>query len=215
MSDRAVIFDMDGVLIDSAEAHKESWRVLAKDLRVTITDQQFAAQFGRASRDIIRCFFGAHLADETVARYDARKEEAFRDLVRGRLPVMPGARELIRSLYQAGWALALGSSGPPENVSLCLEEFGLRHCFGAVVTGMDVTFGKPHPQVFLLAAERLGVEPAACLVVEDAPAGIEAAVRAGMKAIALVGTHPADAFTSASLIVESLTEITPHLITSL
>jgi beta-phosphoglucomutase family hydrolase len=209
MPRRAVIFDMDGVLIDSAQAHKESWRILGKDLGVDVTDEMFAAQFGRASRDIIRCLFGHHLSDETVARYDRRKEEAFRNIVRGRMPFMPGARELVRDLHHAGFALAVGSSGPPENVELCIEEMGLAHCFNAVVNGMDVTYGKPHPQTFLLAAERLGLQPDLCLVVEDAPAGIEAATRAGMKSVALTGTHPASAFPKADLVVDALTEIAP------
>ena len=131
------------------------------------------------------------------------------------MPVMPGARHLIHLLYDAGLALALGSSGPPENVTLCLQELGLEHCFRALVNGMDVTFGKPHPQVFLLAADRLGLEPTSCLVVEDAPAGIEAATRAGMKSIALTSTHPAEALSSADLVVSSLTEVTLQVIRSL
>ena len=215
MARRAVIFDMDGVLIDSAEAHKGSWRILGNDLGVVVTDEMFAAQFGRASRDIIRCLFGHDLSDETVTRYDQRKEEAFRNIVRGRMPFMPGARELVRTLHQAGFALAVGSSGPPENVDLCIEEMGLAHCFDAVVNGMDVTYGKPHPQTFLLAAERLGLRPELCIVVEDAPAGIEAAAHAGMKSIALTGTHPASAFSKADLIVASLAEITPTVLQGL
>jgi beta-phosphoglucomutase len=215
MPRRAVIFDMDGVLIDSAKAHKESWRVLGNDLGVDVTDEMFADQFGRASRDIIRCLFGHDLSDVTVTRYDDRKEEAFRDIVRGRMPFMPGARELVRTLHQAGFALAVGSSGPPENVDLCIEEMGLAHCFDAVVNGMDVTYGKPHPQTFLLAAERLGFQPKDCVVVEDAPAGIEAAARAGMKSVALTGTHPPSAFSNADLVVASLAEITPTVLQDL
>ena len=212
MSISAVIFDMDGVLIDSAEAHKQSWRVLAGELHRTVSDEEFIGQFGRPSRDIIRNLFGAHLPDEVVARYDCHKEEAFRDLVRGRLPVMPGAARLVQALDEAGFALAVGSSGPPENVSLCLEDPAFEGRFDAVVTGMDVEFGKPDPQVFLLAAEHLGAEPSACVVVEDAPAGIEAANRAGMKSIALTSTHRAETLGRTDWIVSALSEITPDLI---
>jgi beta-phosphoglucomutase len=211
----AVIFDMDGVLVDSARAHAESWRLLAAELGTTLTNEQFVGQFGRTSRDIIRHFFGAHLSDEVVARYDARKEQVFRELIRGRVPVMPGALELIHLLHDAGFGLALGSSGPPQNIALCLDELGLRSRFGAVVSGMDVTEGKPHPQVFLLAAKRLGVEPTSCVVIEDAPAGVEAARRACMKAVALTSTHPAGMFEGADLVVDSLKEVTPELIGSL
>ena len=96
---------------------------------------------------------------------------------------------MLDSLHAAGFGLAVGSSGPPENVELILDRLGKRERFGAVVHGMDVTRGKPDPQVFLLAAERLGVRPDCCIVVEDAPAGLEAARRAGMKSIGVLTTH--------------------------
>ena len=101
----------------------------------------------------------------------------------------------------------VGSSGPPENISLCLEKLGRREKFTAVVTGKDVSRGKPDPQVFQLAASRLGVEPNRCIVVEDATHGIEAANRAGMKSVALTGTTTRDSLAAAHLIVDSLREL--------
>lgn len=215
MSISAVIFDMDGVLIDSGPAHLQSWHLLARELGAAVSDEQFAEQFGKPSRDIIRSLFGSELSDETVRAYDDRKERAFRELVRGRMPAMPGAVELIRNLREAGYSLAIGSSGPPENIRLCIDELGCCQMFDTVISGMDVRAGKPHPEVFLLAGERLGVDPANCLVIEDAPAGIEAARRAKMKCIALVGSHKPASLKSADLVIESLSEVTTELIREL
>jgi len=211
----AVIFDMDGVLVDSYRAHLESWQRMAGEYGVEITERQFAATFGRTSRDIIARFWGEGLSDERIAEMDGRKEELYRQTIAADFPEMDGARELIRALHSAGWKLAVGSSGPPENVQAAMAGLGLPECFDAAVTGMDVTHGKPDPQVFLLAAERLGIPPCRCAVIEDAPAGIEAARRAGMVAIAITGTAPRGKLADADMVVDSLRELTPNTIARL
>jgi beta-phosphoglucomutase len=204
-----VIFDMDGVLVDSYLAHFESWRLLAAELNQTVTEEQFARTFGRTSRDIIRILFGDARPDDEVRRLDDRKEIFYRDLIRNAVPIMDGAEPLLVRLRRDGARLAVGSSGPPENVGLVIEALASAAKFDAVVTGADVQRGKPDPQVFTLCAERLRIAPERCVVVEDAPAGIEAARRAGMHAVALLSTHHADAFTQADLTIQSLAELTP------
>ena len=206
MSSRGVIFDMDGVLVDSYAAHLQSWKRLADELGEKITEDQFAATFGRTSREIIRELF-AVTEGETVARYDARKEALYRDIIRGRVPVMAGAIALVRALHAAGFRLAVGSSGPPENIALVCEDCGLDETLAGKVSGADVTHGKPHPEVFLLAAERIGVAPSDCVVIEDAVAGVEAAVRAGMRCIALTSTVGRERLGQADLVVDRLDEI--------
>lgn len=188
--DSAVIFDVDGVLVDSYDAHYQSWRMVAREHSLDFTGGDFARSFGRTSRDIVRMLWpdGTAMSDVAIRAIDDRKELLYRDLVAAEFPVMDGARELIDELHGRGIRLAAGSSGPLENVELCLARLERRAHFAAVVTGMDVTRGKPDPQVFLLAAEKLDLDPGRCAVVEDAPAGIEAAHRAGMKAIGLVST---------------------------
>jgi len=202
-----VIFDMDGVLIDSFEPHKRSWQQMARERGVKMTDEQFAATFGRTSRDIIRRLWNEGVSDEQIRQMDDRKEALFRDLLREHLPAMPGALELIDDLTAHGFKLGVGSSGPPENVNLVVDGLGLKDRLTGIVTGMDVTRGKPDPQVFLLAAERMKIDPARCAVVEDAVHGITAARRAGMTAVALTGTAPRAAFAQADLVVDSLTEL--------
>ena len=211
------IFDMDGVLIDSYRAHFESWRRIAAEEGLHITEPQFAKTFGRTSREIIAALWGDKTCDETkIQDLDRRKEAAFRDLIRDDFPIMPGARELLDELHANGFLLAIGSSGPPENVALTLERLGRQSLFSAVVTGMDVTRGKPDPQVFLLAAERLGLPPDRCVVVEDAPAGIEAAHAAGAKAVGLASTgRTHQDLAAADLVVDHLHELSPALLRTL
>ena len=211
------IFDMDGVLIDSYRAHFESWRMIAAEEGLNITEPQFAKTFGRTSREIIAALWGERTCDEAEIReLDRRKEAAFRELIREDFPIMPGAVELLDQLHADGFLLAIRSSGPPENVALTLERLGRRSLFSAVVTGMDVTRGKPDPQVFLLAAERLGLPPERCAVVEDAPAGIEAAHAAGAKAVGLASTgRTHQDLAAADLVVDHLHELSPALLRTL
>jgi beta-phosphoglucomutase len=204
---RAVIFDVDGVLVDSYDAHIRSWLLMGREHGLTITEEQFASTFGQTSREIIARFWGSDLSREDAEALDARKEAIYRDLIRERFPAMDGSVELIDALADAGFRLAVGSSGPPENVELTLDCLGRASRFNAVVTGRDVTRGKPDPQVFQTAAERLGLPPARCIVVEDAPVGITAARAAGMASVALVGTVAADRLGEADLVVRSLREL--------
>jgi beta-phosphoglucomutase len=209
-SEFAVIFDVDGVLVDSYEAHFRSWQMLAQERGLTMSEEQFVATFGRTSREIIAHLWESHAeSDSAIAELDDRKEAHYRDILCENFPAMEGAVELIDALTAAGVRLAVGSSGPPENVALVLEHLGRRSCFGGVVTGTDVQRGKPDPQVFQLAAERLGVAPQRCVVVEDAPAGVQAAHAAGMKCVAIASTgRVRDDLRSAELIVDGLGELT-------
>jgi beta-phosphoglucomutase len=129
---------------------------------------------------------------------------------------MDGASDLIAALHAAGFKLAIGSSGPPENVELVRRTIRHGELLSAAVSGKDVTRGKPDPEVFLTAAKKLEIEPTRCAVVEDAPVGVEAARRAGMAAIGLTGTAPREALAKhAHLVVDSLRELNPAMIASL
>ncbi len=211
-----VIFDMDGVLVDSGAAHHESWRILARRFGIEVSETRFKATFGQPSRDIVRLIWG-EVSDHDVRRHDAEKEAIYRDLVRGHVPLMPGARDLLARLRAAGLVLAVATSGPPENLELVLREGGLADYFAATVHAFDIQHGKPAPDCFLLAAERIGLPQASCIVVEDAPVGIRAGVAAGMKVIALAGTHPPELLVAAGAaqVVARLSAITPERVLEL
>ncbi len=210
-----VIFDMDGVLVDSYQPHFESWVLMYKELGITYTEAEFAADFGRTSRDILCRRFGEDYPLEKIRAFDERKEALYRDVLQTSFPAMDGAVALIESLVADGFSIAVGSSGPPENIALCLEKLECRDKFAAVVTGADVSRGKPDPQVFQLAASRMGVLPESCAVVEDAIHGVEAANRASMISIGMTGTVDRSTLGAATLVVDSLRELSPGLIRDL
>lgn len=209
---KAVLFDMDGVLVDSYDAHLESWLAMAQEQGQSFTRADFDLVFGRTSFEIIaELWKGAKLSREEMAQMDDRKEALFREILKGKFPAMPGAKELIVSLDEAGFQLAVGSSGPPENIEFVLNKLGVKNYFGAIVTGKDVTRGKPDPEVFLTAAKKVGVDPSRCVVVEDAPAGVAAAHAGGMRCVGMASTgRTPEMLCEAELVVNSLTSLTPE-----
>lgn len=211
MTDWAVIFDVDGVLVDSYQAHFEGWVRAGKTWGFSITEEQLATTFGRTSREVIVDTFGMTSLSETqIKELDEYKERLYREIVAESFPEMEGAAELLDALHQAGAKLAIGSSGPPPNVDVVVDYLRRRDQFGKIVTGADVVRGKPDPQVFLLGAQGLGVPPSRCVVIEDAPAGIQAARNAGMKAVGMVSTgRTAEELAAADLLVRSLRELSP------
>lgn len=212
-----VIFDMDGVLVDTYQAHYRSWLEMAEAEGFCFTEEEFAATFGRTSREIIAHFWGeGRLDDAQIAEMDRRKEAAFRRMIESDFPAMRGVGELLRSLRDAGFRLAVGSSGPPENVAMVLDRLEAKELFDTVVTGEDVTRGKPDPEVFLIAAKRLGIAPSRCAVIEDAPPGIAAANAAGMASVGLASTgrNPED-LCAARIVVRSLPALSPQTLRDL
>jgi HAD superfamily hydrolase (TIGR01509 family) len=194
------------VLIDSADAHWESWRRLADENGVSVSHEQFISTFGRPSNDIIPLFFGEVSSTKMRARSD-RKEAIYRDFIGDHPPIVAGAVDLIRSLHAAGVALALGSSGPRDNIDLVLGAMRVTEAMSVIVSADNVTRGKPDPQVFQLAAQRLGLTPDRCIVIEDAPAGVQAAKAAGTRVVAVLIYHPRRSFAQADFSVDRLTDL--------
>jgi len=201
-----VIFDMDGVLVDSAKPHLESWKQLASEIGGSVTDAQIASTFGRQNRDIIPMLFGPTTEDR-LHRLSDRKEELYRDLVRECPPIVNGAIDLLQALFDRGVKLSIGSSGPRANIDLVLAAMRVADRIHAVVSADDVTRGKPDPQVFEIACHRLDLHPSRCVVIEDAPVGIQAAKAAGTRAVAVLMHHPRKAFAAADHIVDRLQDI--------
>ncbi|MEE9296683.1 MAG: HAD family phosphatase [Phycisphaerae bacterium] len=208
----AVIFDMDGVLIDSSDAHFQSWRRLAADWGSDVTLEQFRATFGRQNRDIIPLLLPEACKVRDIAELGEVKERYYRELIREQVPVLPGAAELVRACHRAGMICAVGSSGHPENIAMALRAIGVQDIIHTVVSGRDVTVGKPDPEVFLIAAKRMETTPQRCAVIEDAPAGIEAALAAGMTAIGVTTMHSRERLVRAHLVVDRLDQLSPERI---
>lgn len=205
---RAVIFDWDGVVVDSSAHHERSWEILAARRGLPLPPDHFKRGFGKTNNAIIPELGWATDPPE-VAALAHEKEELYRALVREKgLDPLPGARELLAALQARGIPRAIASSTERANLDLPLDHMGLRGFFDAIVSGEEVPQGKPDPAVFLLAAQRLGVAPGDCVVIEDALVGIEAARRAGMRVIAVATTNPLAALGPADAAVESLADLT-------
>jgi beta-phosphoglucomutase len=201
---QAIIWDLDGVIIDSSEQHRLSWQQLAAETGVSFTNEDFWSTFGRSNAAIIPLFWGAQLSREQIEALADRKEVYFRELLKEHLHALPGALELMAAARAAGLKQSLASSAPMENIEVISDGLGLRRWLDAVVSGDRLPRGKPAPDIFLLAAERLGVAPGQCLVIEDAPAGVAAAKAAGMRCLAVTNSHPAASLAAADRIVASL-----------
>jgi beta-phosphoglucomutase len=181
---RAVLWDLDGTLVDSAEFHWLSWRDTMAAEGISITYQQFLDSFGQKNDRILPGWLGPAADPDRIRRVGDAKEAEYRRLagVHGLTP-LPGAGMWVRRLRAQGWQQAIASSAPRANVGVMLQALALDGMFDAIVSAEDVTKGKPDPQVFLAAAERLGIPPGRCIVVEDAAVGVEAARAAGMKCV--------------------------------
>lgn len=217
---RAAIFDLDGTLFDTFEEHFDSWGQVCAEHGVALTPAQFAWSFGRRNEEIIPALWKeAGLPPPSGAALHAiaeRKEELFRDRFVTRPRIMRGAPELLTALRAVGWKLGAGSSAPPANVEAFLAALSRGSAFDRCVSGADVTHGKPHPEVFLKAAERLQVPPSACIVFEDAPPGVEAARRAGMRCVAIVSRGRTRAeLADADLLIDDFFAVTPESLDAL
>ncbi len=202
---RGVVWDLDGTLIDSGDAHWAIWHAALQAEGFALSRAQFDAGFGQRNDRFLRGLLGEHLSDADLARISAAKEAAYRALVRAEgVRLLPGAQAWLERLHAQGWRQALGSSAPRQNVDVIVAVLQLDRYLATTVSGDDVQRGKPDPQVFLLAAERIGVRPARCIVVEDAPAGIAAGRNGGMRTIAVRTTH---ADLTGDLVVDTLDQL--------
>lgn len=187
---RAVLWDWDGTLVDSGEYHWLSWREALAAEGYDLTLERFVASFGQPNAAILRSYFGPGLSDSEVERISTIKEVRYRHLVRTRgIQLLPGVHRWLTRLRGEGWRQAIASSAPRLNIETILETLDLTACFDALASAEDVQRGKPDPQVFLVAAGRVAVPPARCIVVEDTPVGVESAHRAGMRVIGVRATH--------------------------
>jgi beta-phosphoglucomutase len=202
---RAILWDMDGVLVDTGKVHYQSWEKVLKPYDIPYSWDVFAGTFGMTNKAIITNLFDTPSAD-FIQEMDEEKEQLFRENVPGNVLEIPGARQWLERFQSWGYPQAVCSSAPPANIETLLNEIGIQPYFQAIVSASKMA-SKPDPAVFLTAAEMLGVPPSQCVVIEDATAGIEGARRAGMKCVALTTTSSAEYLQGADLVIGDLNDL--------
>jgi HAD superfamily hydrolase (TIGR01509 family) len=201
----ALLWDLDGVIVDSGHFHYMAYREVLAPLGVDLTEERYTTGlFGKRNDDILRDVLGEGVPDDQITRVAALKEEAFRRLVRGNVTPLPGAVALLSRARETGLRQCIVSSTPRANIELVLESLAVRQMLDAIVGEEDVSRGKPDPEGFLTGAERLAVSPSASIVLEDAPDGIAAGKSAGMRCIGVATTRPPERLAQADLVVPSL-----------
>jgi beta-phosphoglucomutase len=202
------LWDLDGTLVDTEANHYTAWRALVREHGRDLSYEEFRPTFGLRNDDVLSRYLGFAGDAATLAALSERKEELFRaSLRRDGVRTQPGALDLIAHLRALGARQAVASSAPPANIALIVRLLGLEGAFDAVVSGEEVARGKPAPDIFLRAAARIGLEPGRAVVLEDAPAGVAASKAAGCKVIALVAGFPAEALSSADLVVGDFADV--------
>ncbi len=187
-----LIFDMDGVLVDNHKWHFEAWAGFGKKHGLQITAEEFGKHFGSTNRQVLVSLFGNSLSDNEFKALADEKEQIYRQMYSSFIKPVDGLPEFLQTIYQQGIPIALATSAPPENVEFTLKATGLKKYFDIITDSSMVTRGKPDPQVYLLTAAKLEVEPGECIVFEDSVPGIKSAKNAGMRVIAVATTHKPD-----------------------
>ena len=201
-----VLWDMDGVLVDTGDFHYRAWKSALAEYGIPLSYEKFKSIFGMNNRSILQLFYGENFTEQLHEEIGDLKEAYFRSAIKGQIKLLPGVLPLLKSIQRRKIPQAIASSAPQANIDAILSELDLASYFQAIVSASEMP-GKPDPTVFLTAAELLGCPPDRCIVVEDAPAGVEAANRAGMKCVAVTTTHQAEFLRSADLILDRLDEI--------
>lgn len=211
---QAVLWDMDGVIVDTYEGHFVSWKQSLDEVGQSYDEETFRRTFGMNNRLIMATVFGRELEEDFIQKVSDRKEEIFRRDIKGKVQTLPGVLDWLERFKGMGLKQAVASSAPQANIDALLTELKIRDYFEAEAAGATLK-GKPNPAVFLLAAKLLGVDPLNCLVIEDSIAGVQAAKSAGCLCVAVLTTNKASDLTQSDLIVKDLSYLQWEQVNSL
>lgn len=204
---KAVIWDMDGVLVDTGEFHYQSWVDTLPQYGIDFSREDFRTTFGMNNEGILRLFLGERFTQDLYMEISEQKEINFRKAIQGKVQLLPGVLPLLEAIKGANILQAIGSSAPHKNIDAIIRELKLAPYFQTLVSAVGMP-SKPDPTVFLTAAGKLKTPPGDCLVVEDAIPGVEAARRAGMVCLAVTTTNSAKDLQLADLVVDRLDSLT-------
>ncbi len=217
VSPRALIFDLNGTMINDMEFHIRAWtEILNNDLKAGLNPEQVKSQmYGKNSELLIRVFGEGRFTNEEMEHWSLEKEKRYQKAYLPHLSLIKGLREFLDKTFDRKIPMAIGSAAIPFNIDFILDNLGIRKYFSAIVSADDVSISKPHPETFLKAAEQIHTAPSACLVFEDAPKGVEAAAAAGMKCVVLTTMHNRNEFPIADHIIGFIQDYTDPFLLSL
>lgn len=196
MKYEAYLFDLNGTIIDDMHFHAKAWQnILNNDLGANLTyDEVVLQMYGKNAELLERVFGKNHFSQEEMDQYSLEKEKRYQQEYKEHLKLIEGLAEFFEKAQAAGIKMAIGSAAIPFNIDFVLDNLNIREYFSAIVSANDVKTSKPDPETFLQGAKLLNVDPAKCLVFEDAPKGVEAAQNAGMDCLVITTLHPKEDF---------------------
>lgn len=205
----AAIFDLDGTMVNNNPYHIQAWQQFYTLRNRQISEAEYKKHInGKTNADVLKYVFeGTTLSTQEIHQYTDEKEALYRTLFAPHIKPLKGLLTLLHSLHTQGIPIAMATSGIPVNIDFFFEHIPVRHLFTEIVNSTHITFGKPHPEIYLTAAQKLGVSPSNCVAFEDAVPGIASAKNAGCKVIALTTTHDADELHEAHAIEQDFTSI--------
>ena len=204
----AVLFDLDGTMIDNNEFHLRSWREYIKDIGKNVSEEDYLAHInGRTNKDAVQYIYGREMSDEEAMKYALEKEAIYRRMFAPYIKPVNGLLPMLDYLNRQKLPMAIATSGIQVNIDFMFEHLPVKQYFSAVINSSHIKNGKPDPEIYLVAASTLNVDPRRCLVFEDAVVGIKAAQSAGMKVIALTTTHSAAELSKAEKIVRDFSDL--------
>lgn len=206
---KAVIFDMNGVIINDERIHQESWRQLCQKHSLHLTEEEFKHNvFGRTEADTLAYLFHKHLTQEELEKYSSERVKIAISIFKPKLALTEGLLQFLKELRAHDISLGIATSARKPYTNFILDGLHIRHFFKQVVTAEEISRGKPDPEMYLLAAKKLSIDPKNCIVFEDTISGIKSAHAAGMKVIAIATTHTVDELTIADKIINSFGDVT-------
>lgn len=192
---KAFLFDLNGTMIDDMGFHTEAWHQVLTELGASLTKEEVKMQmYGKNSELLIRVFGEGHFSEAEMERISLGKEKKYQETFRPHLKLIAGLDTFLEKAHRENTGMAIGSAAIPFNIDFVLDGLNIRHYFPVTVSADDVKHSKPDPETFTKGAEQLGVDPSDCIVFEDNPKGVEAAIRGGMRSVVLTTMHTREEF---------------------
>jgi beta-phosphoglucomutase len=206
---KAAIFDMDGTMINNMNYHKLAWQAFLKRHGIELSEEEFKHKIsGKKNNQIFEIVFGRKLGEDEELQYTEEKEGLYRELFKPDIKEIAGLTSIITELHNRGIKTAIATTAPAKNRDFALRELGLEGKFEVILGDEHVSQGKPHPEIYLETAKKLGVSPHECLVFEDSPPGVESGKNAGMTVVGILSSHSPEEISKADYVVGDFTQLT-------